>query len=202
MLLMLAFVYILKFYGFPNFYVRAIQQLYLDNSRHLFAGRTRVGFIIAAGLKQGCPRSGAIFAVILNPLMRVLGEALGPAFPERFFDDIRAVCELSRCNYRSCWGIFGQFGLDLDVCVALPLWQFDDSHRQHLLRDPRALIPEFSISECSVYLGIMVGPTARFFSWRDCVPQFLQAVYAIRRFGLGLRQCVLLLKVIGNCAGL
>jgi hypothetical protein len=32
----------------------------------------------------------------------------------------------------------------------------------------------------------MVGPTAHMFAWRECISEFLQAAYAVCRFGLGL----------------
>jgi hypothetical protein len=126
----------------------------------IFAGRVRIGFVIAAGVEQGCPLSGAFFAGIPNAFLCARCETLGPQFLIRvLFDDVGAVCKVTRMQLPIMLDTFQQFklatrlGLNFDKCVAIHLWPFNDPLLFHLLVDIRALVLEFSIKECPVYLG-------------------------------------------------
>ena len=64
---------VLKKYGIPKGIINAIKGMYYNHSVKLRRrGRLLTGFIIGTGIKQGCPCSGSIFALALDPFIRYL----------------------------------------------------------------------------------------------------------------------------------
>jgi len=86
--------YVLAAMGIPGEIIQALQRLYANCKSHIiFAGARHVGFLLMSGIKQGCPLSGTIFALALDPFMRMI---IGCIHPERsiltgFADDLAAV---------------------------------------------------------------------------------------------------------------
>eukprot|EP00972_Heterocapsa_arctica_P080114 11808502-Heterocapsa_arctica.AAC.1 len=70
--------------GVPDYIRKAIELLY-DDCRCfvVFGGATGVSFLARSGIKQGCPLSGVLFAIGLDPFLRMLGACL-PRCSTRF----------------------------------------------------------------------------------------------------------------------
>ena len=65
--------------GFPDFYVNAIRLLYSNlNAEITFNGKRYPGFEFTSGIKQGCPLSGSLFALALDPFLRKLIDRVPP----------------------------------------------------------------------------------------------------------------------------
>ena len=65
--------------GFPDFLCRFLRSIYSDSITHLeFAGADRGQFLMARGVRQGCPASGFLFAMAFDPFFRWLQEAVIP----------------------------------------------------------------------------------------------------------------------------
>ena len=82
--------FVLMNMALPGFFVHAIRQLYLAcNVIVVFAGQRHNGFLQCSGIKQGCPLSGTIFALVLDPLMRLIGSRMPrePSLLTGFADD-------------------------------------------------------------------------------------------------------------------
>jgi hypothetical protein len=78
----------------PGFFRHAIKQLYTNcNVFIVFAGQRHDGFIQRSGIKQGCPLSGTIFALVLDPLMRYITSRIPrePSILIGFADDLAAL---------------------------------------------------------------------------------------------------------------
>ena len=59
--------------GLPDFLCRFLRSIYKDITTHVeFAGAERGQFLMARGVRQGCPASGFLFAIALDPIFRWL----------------------------------------------------------------------------------------------------------------------------------
>ena len=72
---------VLRKMGVPRFFRRALAKLYRKvNITILFGGIATAGFMASSGIKQGCPASGSLFALALDPFLRLLCLRLMPCF--------------------------------------------------------------------------------------------------------------------------
>ena len=69
--------------GLPGFLCRFLRSFYNDSTTHVeFAGATRGQFLMARGVRQGCPASGFLFAMAFDPIFRWLQETIIPRNPD------------------------------------------------------------------------------------------------------------------------
>ena len=65
--------------GLPAFLCRFLRNIYRDGITHVeFAGAERGQFLMARGVRQGCPVSGFLFAISFDPIFRWLQESITP----------------------------------------------------------------------------------------------------------------------------
>ena len=63
----------------PDFICRFLRGIYNDSITHVeFAGAERGQFLMARGVRQGCPASGFLFVMAFDPIFRWLQEAVIP----------------------------------------------------------------------------------------------------------------------------
>ena len=68
--------------GLLDFLCRFLRSIYSDSITHVeFAGADRGQFLVARGARQGCPASGFLFAMALDPIFRWLQESIIPRNP-------------------------------------------------------------------------------------------------------------------------
>ena len=68
---------------FPTGFINVVRSLYSDNiATHSVQGRTHVLFRIVSGILQGCPLSGFLFAVVIDPFLRHCVAVTKSATPE------------------------------------------------------------------------------------------------------------------------
>ena len=66
----------------PKFICRFLRIIYSECTTHVeFAGMPRGQFLVARGVRQGCPASGFPFAMAFNPIFRWLQDAIIPRNP-------------------------------------------------------------------------------------------------------------------------
>ena len=66
----------------PEFICRFLRRIYCDSTTHVeFAGMTRGQFVMARGVRQGCPASGFLFAMAFDPIFRWVRDAVIPRNP-------------------------------------------------------------------------------------------------------------------------
>ena len=66
----------------PEFVCRFLRSIFHDSITHVeFAGATRGHFLMARGIRQGCPASGFLFAMAFHPIFRWLEETVIPRNP-------------------------------------------------------------------------------------------------------------------------
>ena len=160
---------VLERVGVPMKWIKFIKKLYkgcLCNI--LFAGAVCTVVLIESGIKQGCPASGSLFALVADPLIRfmLVESALRWSRILAYADDLALVCwrldeqlpvvlEILRV-----WGLATALKLNPTKCVVIPLGGAT-------VESIRAIIAEVSceFAHCKVqlagkYLGVFVGAGA------------------------------------------
>ena len=63
--------------GLPGFLCRFLRSIYRDSITHVeFAGAERGQFLMARGVRQGCPSTGFLIAMAFDPIFRWLQESI------------------------------------------------------------------------------------------------------------------------------
>jgi hypothetical protein len=160
--------------GIPARFIAAIQKLYLDCFAALsFNGMELDALCIASGIKQGCPLSGSIFALAIDPLVRFLltSSVLGSMQITAYADDIAIVIanlftQLPRIlqAFRS-WALASCLVLNSKKSAVLPLWCFDEALIRRWLRYVAPRFATCLIQPYAKYLGIVFGPGASDVQW-------------------------------------
>ena len=69
----------------PGLMCRFLRSIYSDSISHVeFAGTEREQFLMARGVRQGCPESGFLFAMAFDPIFRWLQETVIPRVLDNF----------------------------------------------------------------------------------------------------------------------
>ena len=69
--------------GLPAFLCRFLRNISRDSITHVeCAGAEQGQFLMARGVRQGCPASGFLFAMAFDPIFRLLWEAIIPRNPD------------------------------------------------------------------------------------------------------------------------
>jgi exonuclease III len=173
------FVVLVKM-GIPLATISAFKALYRDCfATIMLMGKRRRRFAIKSGIRQGCPASGTLFALAMDPCIRYLISRIGPdlGLVNAYADDIAAVI---RNLYDSlklvnrCFEIIGQataLHLHPGKVVVVPLWKFDEAEvRQRI----RVLVPRLAtakIQDCGKLLGFYIGPGAGRLQFRDVIEE-------------------------------
>ena len=127
---------------------------------------------ISAGVLQGCPLSGLIFVLVLDPLLNVFSSRIdsrGLAVTRACADDIGAAIAdfKALAEYEKWFSLMSKIaGLCLKPkkCVLIPTASKLSLHLKSRFRDELfKLVPAwgtFVIAECGKYLGFWLGPAA------------------------------------------
>ena len=191
--------FVLEHMRMPMRIVRAIRKLYTNCFVHLVFGGTRHrGFKLSSGIKQGCPMSGTIFALSLDPVMRMLASCMRPdrSIITGFADDLAIVMASFMEEFPRIIKTFVIFesasglALNFKKCVLVPLFKADyNSLREWILQHVQAA-KDFMISGTAKYLGVLVGPESACLSWKAPTAKYLERVKLIRAAGNGLCQSI------------
>ncbi len=156
----------------PPFFITALRKFYRDLRHTLrYAGISRHALFILTGVRQGCPMSGSIFAIVIEPLLRLLSRnLLSTSLCCAFADDIGIAItdfDLEAPRLRAAFLLIGKAAnlwLKQRKCIIVPLELSNDGFRTTHL----ALIPEwseFDIQRTAKYLGIFLGHDAAAKNW-------------------------------------
>ena len=121
---------VLEGLGIPKYCTNFILALYDCNKCSIACkGSKFEGFSIEAGIRQGCPLSPVIFAVVVDILLRKIQQQLPEGVTRAFADDIALLSNDLPRDADTIKAIFEEFaeisGLDLNLnkTVVIPLWE-------------------------------------------------------------------------------
>lgn len=184
---------VLEAMGLPDEMLQVIKLLYHElYAEILYKGQVVGGFPILSGIKKGCPLSGALFALTLDPLIRrYLSElALRSSCICAFADNIGLALLNVYAQLPPVLRIFALWaratGLQLKIpkCVLIPLFDGIGDLQAWLARQPE--IRDVAVQSFGRYLGIEVGPGAHDAQWGEVVRKMRGRIGEIRNAGKSL----------------
>ena len=190
---------VLEFSGVPSFYINFVKKLYSNAKHYLrFRGRTQYAFTPSAGTKQGCPLSGSLFVMIVDPMLALLSSRIGPRDSIRAFaDDLAAVI------WKIWWTLPGlvhafdliaqisHLRLKIKKTVLVPLWKCEVKNLRVLIKELIPTWAEIGIGFKGKYLGFMLGPGAGNLSWEPAADKWESRARTIRELSVGLLGTIL-----------
>lgn len=139
---------------------------------------------ITSGIKPGCPMSGSLFALAVDPFLRsILVSSLVDLIRlEAYADELanvlaNALADLAEImHFFDCSSLASGLVLNARKCVFVPVWAYEfDVVREQIA----AVCPQ--LAACSVagsarYLGVEVGPAAHEIQWSVVAQKILRGV--------------------------
>jgi endonuclease/exonuclease/phosphatase family metal-dependent hydrolase len=185
---------VLRRMGVPRFFRRALAKLYrMVNIKILFGGILAAGFTASSGIKQGCPASGSLFAIALDPFLRMLCLRLPMpvSIVSAFADDIGIVTRqlletLSvLAELLALLKTATAMGLSPTKSVIIPLGRQTEEIITDHIQEHHPSLGGLLIRSHGKYLGFMVGPSADTARWDVAAAKFWQRGMAARDAGGG-----------------
>ena len=185
---------VLEHIGLPRRAMHLLEALYDRNRCIIACGGTHFdGFLMKAGIRQGCPLSPLLFAVVVDMLLRKLADHFPGELIRAFADDTAMVVTDWWRTSSGLQSVFEEFGLisglvlNIPKTVIIPLWPADIdkvraevAHRLHAWR-------EVAVAGWGKYLGFATGPEKKSHSWDGALAKFLERIRAWDWSSLGLQ---------------
>jgi hypothetical protein len=160
---------VLEFYGFPTGLLLFFRQLYNNNVCYAtIEGQRVLLYTILSGILQGCPASGSLFVLAVDPFYRMVKARIAGSRSKAFADDLATIIQkFSQIPLiKQCFDVLESVsGLALKPkkCVLIILGRDVD---EAVMEEARAylihILPDwakFRIETSGVYLGFRVGPS-------------------------------------------
>ena len=165
---------VLEHMQIPSNIIHAIRELYKNSTASICINNVAYFTIgIYSGIKQGCPLSGTIFALAIDPLLRtiVLHNTFHSITLTAFADDIGiSVADLFRIlpivfRIVVLWKKVSALGLNYGKCIIAPLWRGSHAPIRLWLNEMLPAFASVQIEKYAKYLGIYIGPDAHLHQW-------------------------------------
>jgi hypothetical protein len=179
----------------PAHIITAIRRLYEDNIMNVCFGKQVHCFIaILAGIKMGCPLSGTLFALALDPFLRsIIAAAPAAGFhASAFADDLAMALRNVYADLPRLLSLFvllskaaGLF-LNGKKIVVVPYSFMNEARLRTWLREFCSLIGNCIIRRHAVYLGATIGPDAAAHRGLKMIETSRIRTLDIKQLGLGL----------------
>jgi len=208
----------LRHLGLPQGIVQFIASLYFGNRCFLSVGGKKVrGFSISAGIRQGCPLSPLLFALVADLLLRRLKAFFPGSTRKAYADDLAMVTRNFPRDAAPLIELFNEYArvsglsLNMDKVVVIPLWIPDSKiafpegaigpRLGWLQLIKRAMVifhkawKEATFAGKATYLGFTVGPEAGWESWGKALGKAEKKADVWREVGCSLMYTVLLYNI-------
>ena len=127
-------------------------------------------FTATSGVRQGCPLSPPLFAVVADLLLRCLGTMLPECLTRAFADDTAIVVPEFSTHAPTIMKTFREFAkisnlhLNIDKTGLVPLWESTAKSVRRWLMDDFPSWAKVDIAWSARYLGFHSGPGRAFLS--------------------------------------
>jgi hypothetical protein len=158
----------------PKFMIKCIQELYRDGFAEIVLMGLRWGRLpILSGIRQGCPASGSLFVLAMDPCFRFIMAKMGPkqGIITAFADDLAAAVKdlyqtiaildeafqvVARCS---------SMKLHPGKVVVIPLWKFVEGEVREAIANVAPRLAAALIQDYGKLLGVFIGPGAPLRQW-------------------------------------
>ena len=171
-----------------------IKMLYHQHGCQInFGGEVSEGFPIHTGIRQGCPLSPLLFALVIDILLRRIKRLLPDVHVRAFADDIALVIPDIAQALPILQDIFremeqvGNLGLNMPKCVFIPLWQGRAEDIQQYISQHYPFWGGIKVDYKGTYLGFVVGPERGNLNWTKPLDKFARRAKEWGGTGLGLQ---------------
>ena len=170
------FFVVMRKMGIPRFIIDALKRLYQDGVAIIsLLGRRWNRIPVKSGIRQGCPASGSLFVLAMDPCFRYLMHKVGlhNGILTAFADDIAGVVKdllAAVPIVMKCFAtIAGCSALELHPgkVIIVPLWKVEVEVLRNLIHNIDPLLSKAAIQDTGKLLGVFVGPGAPLRQWRN-----------------------------------
>ena len=194
----------LKATGVPICFIEVIRTFY-NNHNHILKvkGLQFTGIELRAGVRQGCPLSGLLFALCVDILIRKISTLTGPeGCIGAFADDIAmvvqdfwAVAPLLQREFTEFQAI-SALSLNVNKTVVIPLWPTHmDNTFKNLLKEACPRWANVAVDSKGKYLGFLIGPGAGDSCWVKPLHKFEKRVQHWASLHLGIPMNILAFNI-------
>jgi len=176
----------------------AVKNLYCGHRCNIsFKDLCEEGFDIGAGIRQGCPLSPLLFALVIDIALRRIQRAIPSAKVRAFADDIALVLQDVDAALPILHSIFDELrqvaGLDLNKkkCILIPLWPSTVEQVKNELVISYPEWADLQVAYSGTYLGVSIGPEGAHGFWDAALQKYHKRAQDWGKAGLGLQYATL-----------
>jgi hypothetical protein len=179
----------------PAHIIKAIRRLYENCIMHICFGKQVHCFLaILAGIKMGCPLSGTLFALALDPFLRAISSAAPSSgfHASAFADDLAMALRNIYADLPRLLSLFvllskaACLSLNGKKIVVVPYSFINEARLRTWIREFCTLIGNCLIKRHAVYLGATIGPDAAAHRGLKMCETTRVRTLDIKQLGLGL----------------
>ena len=177
----------------PQWLLRFVDALYCGNLCQIVIGGARhPGFELLAGVRQGCPLSPLLFAVVADFLLRRLHRLFPGSVFRAYADDLSAVLPRGIRELPLLVSVFEDYAaisglhLNMSKTVLIPLFVCHHADLSQELSRRFPLWAGINVAGAAKYLGFFLGPERADLGFRKAIAKFSERARTWGQAGGGL----------------
>jgi len=179
--------------GIPTEMINAFGALYYENKCNVSVkGGVFGGFSMHSGVRQGCPLSPLVYALVAEDLLDMIDDLIPGWFARAYADDTALVLQdfwvaaPALVKIFTDWRAVSGLRLNMAKSIIIPLNSRKVDTFAERLRCDAAGWEDMSVNTTCKYLGFYVGPGKSDLSWKKPMDKFKERVSMWKDQPLGL----------------